>query len=133
MEAEDKMYEAEFMANLETPEQVREKMAQRLQELKQRREEERQDEVSRRMEQRFRDSESSALTVFRHRRLEEGRVQVRHFALLIREREAVVGQAKAHAAVDHGGTGVRAAVEAGPHEKGGKRESRGRREEEGRV
>jgi hypothetical protein len=27
MEAEDKMYEQEFMANLETPEQVREKMA----------------------------------------------------------------------------------------------------------
>ena len=42
MEAEDKVYEQEFMANLETPEQVREKMAQRLFELKQRREEERQ-------------------------------------------------------------------------------------------
>jgi len=58
MDAEDKMYEQEFMANLETPEQVREKMAQRLFELKQKREEERQDEVNRRMEQRFRDSNS---------------------------------------------------------------------------
>jgi len=56
MDAEDKMYEQEFMANLETPEQVREKMAQRLFELKQKREEERQDEVNRRMEQRFRDN-----------------------------------------------------------------------------
>ena len=44
------------MANLETPEQVREKMAQRLFELKQRREEERQEEVARKTEQRFRDS-----------------------------------------------------------------------------
>ena len=44
------------MANLETPEQVREKMAQRLNELKQRREEERVDEVNRRMEQRFKDT-----------------------------------------------------------------------------
>ncbi len=50
------MYEEEFMANLETPEQVREKMAQRLFELKQKREEERQEEVNRRLEQRFRDS-----------------------------------------------------------------------------
>lgn len=44
------------MANLETPEQVREKMAQRLNELKQRREEERVDEVNRRLEQRFKDT-----------------------------------------------------------------------------
>lgn len=44
------------MANLETPEQVREKMAQRLDELKVRREQERQDEVNRRLEQRFKDS-----------------------------------------------------------------------------
>jgi hypothetical protein len=44
------------MANLETPEQVREKMAQRLQELKEKREQERQDEVSRRLDQRFRDT-----------------------------------------------------------------------------
>lgn len=44
------------MANLETPEQVREKMAQRLEELKVRREQERQDEVNRRLEQRFKDS-----------------------------------------------------------------------------
>ena len=46
------------MANLETPEQVREKMAQRLLDLKQRREEERMDEVNRRLEQRFKDSKS---------------------------------------------------------------------------
>lgn len=41
LETEDRMYEHEFMANLETPEQVREKMALRLIELKQKREEER--------------------------------------------------------------------------------------------
>ena len=50
------MYEEEFMANLETPEQVRQKMAERLNELKQKREEERVDEVNRRLEQRFKDS-----------------------------------------------------------------------------
>lgn len=50
------MYEEEFMANLETPEQVREKMAQRLNELKQKREEERVEEVNRRLEQRFKDT-----------------------------------------------------------------------------
>lgn len=44
------------MANLETPEQVRDKMAQRLEDLKQRREQERQDEVNKRLEQRFKDS-----------------------------------------------------------------------------
>jgi len=56
--AEEQMFEQEFMANLETPEQVREKMAQRLVDLKQRREEERQVEVNRRLEQRFKDSKS---------------------------------------------------------------------------
>ena len=61
LEAENQMYEQEFMANLETPEQVREKMAQRLMELKSKREEERQDEVNRRLEQRFRDSMSYIL------------------------------------------------------------------------
>lgn len=50
------MYEEEFMANLETPEQVRQKMAERLNELKHKREEERVDEVNRRLEQRFKDS-----------------------------------------------------------------------------
>ncbi len=50
------MYEEEFMANLETPEQVRYKMAERLNELKHKREEERVDEVNRRLEQRFKDS-----------------------------------------------------------------------------
>lgn len=44
------MYEEEFHANLETPEQVREKMAQRLFDLKQRREQERVDEVNRKLE-----------------------------------------------------------------------------------
>ena len=56
LEAEDRLYEQEFMANLETPEQVREKMAQRLNELKEKREQERQNEVQRRLEQRFKDS-----------------------------------------------------------------------------
>ena len=56
LDAEDRVYEEEFMANLETPEQVREKMAIRLNELKQRREEERVDEVNRRLEQRFKDT-----------------------------------------------------------------------------
>ena len=44
------------MQNLETPEQVREKMAQRLAELKEKRESERMGEVNRRLEQRFKDS-----------------------------------------------------------------------------
>ncbi len=56
MAAEDRVYEEEFMANLETPEQVRQQMAERLNELKQRREEERVEEVNRRLEQRFKDS-----------------------------------------------------------------------------
>ena len=50
MDAEDRLYEEEFMANLETPEQVREKMALRLNDLKQKREEERVEEVNRRLE-----------------------------------------------------------------------------------
>jgi len=56
LDAEDRLYEEEFMANLETPEQVREKMALRLNELKQKREEERVEEVNRRLEQRFKDT-----------------------------------------------------------------------------
>lgn len=56
LDAEEKMYEQEFMANLETPEQVREKMNQRLWELKEKREQERQAEVNRRLEQRFKDT-----------------------------------------------------------------------------
>lgn len=61
------MYEEEFMANLETPEQVRQKMAERLNELKQRREEERVDEVNRRLEQRFKDSKRHTfLTSFKY-------------------------------------------------------------------
>lgn len=64
LEAEDQMYEAEFHANLETPEQVREKMAQRLLELKEKREQERQEEVQRRLEQRFRDSKFAFQSLF---------------------------------------------------------------------
>lgn len=45
LEAEDRMYEKEFNDNLETPEQVRQKMWERLQELKSIREQERQAEV----------------------------------------------------------------------------------------
>lgn len=51
---EEKQYEQEFFANLETPEQVREKMAKRLQELRSKREQARKDEVERRMETQFR-------------------------------------------------------------------------------
>ena len=40
--AEDQLYEKEFMENLETPEQVRAKMAERLDYLKEQREQERQ-------------------------------------------------------------------------------------------
>lgn len=46
--AEDRVYEQEFNDNLETPEQVREKMFERLQTLKGKREEERNNEVVRR-------------------------------------------------------------------------------------
>lgn len=53
LEAEDRMYESEFHDNLETPEQVREKMFERLQHLKEKRETERQAEVERRLDQRF--------------------------------------------------------------------------------
>jgi len=45
LQAEDRMYEKEFMENLETPEQVRQKMAERLNHLKQQREQERQEQV----------------------------------------------------------------------------------------
>ena len=47
------MYEQEFMSNLETPEQVRQKMAERCFELKSKREGERQEEVNRLLERRF--------------------------------------------------------------------------------
>ena len=50
LEHEDKIYEQEFMANLETPEQVRNKMAERLFELKSQREKERKEEVDKRLE-----------------------------------------------------------------------------------
>ena len=53
LEAEDRMYEKEFNDNLETPEQVREKMWERLQELKGARESERQKEVQQRLDMRF--------------------------------------------------------------------------------
>ena len=51
--AEDRIYEKEFNDNMETPEQVREKMFTRLQELKGKREQERQDEVARRQDMQF--------------------------------------------------------------------------------
>lgn len=51
--AEDRIYEQEFNDNLETPEQVREKMFQRLQTLKAKREQERTDEVARRQDMKF--------------------------------------------------------------------------------
>lgn len=50
---EEKKYEQEFFANLETPEQVREKMAKRLHELRSKREQERKDEVDRKLDVRF--------------------------------------------------------------------------------
>ena len=51
--AEDRIYEQEFNDNLETPEQVREKMFERLQTLKGKREQERVDEVTRRQDMKF--------------------------------------------------------------------------------
>lgn len=56
LEAEDRMYEKEFNDNLETPEQVRQKMWERLQELKGAREEERQAEVQKRLDMKFKTS-----------------------------------------------------------------------------
>ena len=50
---EEKQYEQEFFANQETPEQVREKMAKRLQELRTKREQKRKDEVQKRLDIRF--------------------------------------------------------------------------------
>ena len=55
------MYEKEFHDNLETPEQVREKMFERLQELKGLREAERQTEVDRRLDQRFKKGKLNTL------------------------------------------------------------------------
>ena len=53
LEAEDRIYEQEFNDNMETPEQVREKMFQRLTMLKDKREAERQAEVKRRQDMQF--------------------------------------------------------------------------------
>ena len=53
LEAEDRIYEKEFNDNMETPEQVREKMFQRLTDLKGKREAERQAEVKRRQDMQF--------------------------------------------------------------------------------
>ena len=50
---EDQMFEREFMENLETPEQVRAKMAERLDQLKLQREEERQEQVQQALERKF--------------------------------------------------------------------------------
>lgn len=53
LKAEDKQYEQEFLQSLETPEQVREKMAERLATLKEMREKERQELVAHAMERKF--------------------------------------------------------------------------------
>lgn len=53
LSAEDKIYEKEFQDNMETPEQVREKMFARLTELKDKRESERLAEVQRRKDMQF--------------------------------------------------------------------------------
>ena len=57
--AEDRIYEQEFNDNLETPEQVRDKMWERLQHLKGKREAEKEEEVARRMDVRFKTSNDS--------------------------------------------------------------------------
>ena len=57
--AEDRIYEQEFNDNLETPEQVRDKMWERLQHLKGKREAEKTEEVQRRMDVRFKTSNDS--------------------------------------------------------------------------
>ena len=59
LEAEDRQYEQEFNDNLETPEQVREKMFTRLTELKDKRESERQAEVQRRRDMQFKGANDS--------------------------------------------------------------------------
>ena len=51
--AEDKQYEKEFMDNLETPEQVRAKMAERVESLRAQRELERQEMVNQCLERKF--------------------------------------------------------------------------------
>lgn len=53
LRAEEATYHVEFQNNLETPLQVREKMFERMTYLKDKREAERQVEVNRRMDQRF--------------------------------------------------------------------------------
>lgn len=52
------------MANLETPEQVREKMAERLWELKKQREQERKETVDRLNEKRFKESKTKFKLIF---------------------------------------------------------------------
>ena len=51
--AEDKMYEQEFLANMETPEQVRAKMAQRLEEINVERRAEREALVQQALDRKF--------------------------------------------------------------------------------
>ena len=53
LEAEDRIYEQEFNDNMETPEQVRDKMFHRLTHLKDKREQERLAEVQRRKDMQF--------------------------------------------------------------------------------
>ena len=57
--AEDRIYEKEFNDNLETPEQVRDKMWHRLQHLKEKRDTEKAEEVQRRMDVKFKTSNDS--------------------------------------------------------------------------
>lgn len=59
LEAEDRIYEQEFNDNLETPEQVREKMFARLTELKSKRQAEREAEVQRRKDMQFKQANDS--------------------------------------------------------------------------
>lgn len=53
LQNEDKIYEQEFLQSLETPEQVRQKMAERLATLKEARERERQELVNQALERKF--------------------------------------------------------------------------------
>ena len=108
------------MANLETPEQVREKMAQRLFELKQRREEERQEEVARKTEQRFRDSNFPPW-LFRYRRPQTRGSQVWSPTLPNSKRIVTVRQKIKGWLKNYGGINLRLIVGSWLKEKGRKR------------
>ncbi len=55
---EEKQYEQEFFANLETPEQVRQKMTKRLQELRSKRTTNHEDEVKKLKDRQFKESKN---------------------------------------------------------------------------